>query len=307
MRPNPSKLTPSVRVCSSSHRARCPLLLRLLAAARFAVLIATEAASADTLTWKDPITGSWSEGANWCCKTTGPPQNTPLPPSALDDVRINNGGTAQVSLESVTAQIVYLGQFAGQSGIVEVTGPTSQVTSATTYLSDLDTDPLTGGSGTIRLISGGKWINKSSMYIGYGGEGLVEILGGELRTPDTGFVSFDSAYTLGEMVGSVGTVRVDGLAGDALWSTKYHVTVGDRGTGNVEINNGGVAHTRNMDVGVSFESTENKVNVYGPNSRLEVEELLHLGNSGNGTLTVEARCACVNRLYDGQCGIEPEH
>jgi T5SS/PEP-CTERM-associated repeat protein len=267
----------------------------VIPAALLAFIPPAKISRADTLTWKDPITGSWSTGANWCCKTSPPPENAPLPPAANDDARIHNGGVAQLLLENASVIGVHLGQYQGNSGTIEVYG--GQLTTSHVNVGDFDTDPLTGGSGTIRLIEGGRWVNRSSMYVGYGGNGLVEIKGGELRTPSSGFFSFDYAYNLGILLGSVGTVVVeDRNSMNGILATQFDIQVGDQGTGYLTVINGGEVQVRDLYVAEDPESIANIVTVAGANSSMQISGTLVLGQAGAGTLEVKEDASISSNL-----------
>ncbi|HVU86739.1 MAG TPA: hypothetical protein VHD36_05430 [Pirellulales bacterium] len=146
-------------------RLRLGLFLGLLS-------IASEPAQshAGNVTWKG-TTGTWTDAGNW---DNGVPM-------AADSALINNGGTAQISTGTITAQSLSLGVT--KTGFVQQTGGTFTV----------DTLSMAGGAGTTAgySLTDGTLNATTSIFIGGnpttpGGIGTFTAVGGSVNT---GFLS----------------------------------------------------------------------------------------------------------------------
>jgi T5SS/PEP-CTERM-associated repeat protein len=125
----------------------------------------------------------------------------PGPPTATDDAEINNGGTAQIGAAGAVAQRLTLGNN--------------------------NTD-----SGTVSVGAGGNLAVSLNLTVGEFGQGTFNVTGGGIAQTDE--------LTLGLQNGSMGTVLVDG-AGSKLTQGVFATAsvVGDFGTGNLTVSNGG--------------------------------------------------------------------
>ena len=93
---------------------------------------------------------------------------------------------------------------------------------------------LSGSSGSITLVgSGTAWTNRDQLYVGYSGDGTLNVGGGSAVT---GSISnaFGRQY-LGYQNGSTGVARIDGS--DTTW-TCGQVCVGYLGSGTLSVTGG---------------------------------------------------------------------
>ncbi|MCK4850454.1 MAG: hypothetical protein KAT11_03840, partial [Phycisphaerae bacterium] len=187
-------------------------------------------------------TGDWSNGANW---NNGEPTGT-----NYDKAYINNSGTAHITQVGEDCQYLTLGENAGQSGSVELSGA-GQLSATWEYIGK-------GGTGT--FIHTGGTNSTRSVYIGtYGasGHGTYELSGdGQLLTTyehigwglngtgtftQTGGInSADAVMHLGASAGSNGTYELSGTGQLSV----LRQNIGNCGTGSF-IQTGGT-HTVNM-------------------------------------------------------------
>ena len=125
----------------------------------------------------------------------------PGPPTATDDAEINNGGTAQIGAAGAVAQRLTLGNN--------------------------NTD-----SGTVAIGAGGNLAVSLNLTVGEFGQGTFNVTGGGVGQTDE--------LTLGLQNDSMGTVLVDGTGSkltQGIFATAS--VVGDFGTGNLTVSNGG--------------------------------------------------------------------
>jgi fibronectin-binding autotransporter adhesin len=104
------------------------------------------------------------------------------------------------------------------------------VSDTTAYIgsgfSAIGTATIGGGTGTAT------WTNSGEMFVGYNGNGTLNITGG-------GTV-FDTNGSLGRFGGSTGTATVGGGTGTSTWTNSGTLYVGRSGTGVLNINTGGL-------------------------------------------------------------------
>lgn len=167
--------------------------------------------------------------------------------------------------------VSYIGNQAGSSGTVDVTGGTWTYGSALLVGNDgtgvlnlsggsggtlyggagagqLNLGYNGGGSGTAN-VSGGTWVN-GSLNVGYSGTGLLNISGG----------SFSNSYTyVGNQSGSSGTVNMSG----GTWTTGSAFTVGGYGTGVLNLTGGTVDASGTANYIGTHTGSSGTVNVSG--------------------------------------------
>jgi len=177
---------------------------------------------------------------------------------------------------SVINHVGYIGREAGSSGVVTVDGSDSE------------------------------WINNEGLLIGYGGDGILEILNGGLVVTN----SLSSSF--GVLSDSVGTVRVDGAG--STWISPNAFYVGLRSSGFLAIQNGGKVISGSGRLGVFTNATANAagvVTVDGPGSTWVNQSELVVGGEGTGVLkitnggrvTMEEVAQVVIGLESGSDGI----
>lgn len=174
-------------------------------------IVATPATAAD---WLSATSSSWFLAANW---------NPATLPTASDSVTINNGGTSTISSAGAVARNVILGNAAGQSGNIEVTG------------------------GSLTLTPGG--YPTGSILVGNRGTGTVTVSNG-------GTVSSSSTYIAANDAGAMGTVTVTGTG--SQWSTGF-LDIGSSGNGTLNVRNGATVSATSG--GVSIGSDNGAVGV----------------------------------------------
>ncbi|MCA9232550.1 MAG: hypothetical protein KDA57_18015 [Planctomycetales bacterium] len=209
-------------------------------------LCVATASQAATRNWTNPGTGFWYTGANWDLGTV---------PSAADDVRINNGGTAVADGNGNSlSKSLTMGQNIGDSGFVSV--EPGGIFTGLLRPGTMNVGVL--GSGSIS-VSGGTELQATTTVLGDGitGTGSITLSdsGSMFHTPDTATTYFPviignsgignftlsnstiavtGATTLGNLTGSSGTATVNG----GSWTVDGPLTVGNAGTGEVTLNGG---------------------------------------------------------------------
>lgn len=163
------------------------------------------------------------------------------------------GSTASLALSagaSMNATTTEIGSLAGETGLVQVSGPTTSWTNGDLYVGAYGTGTFTlsggatatfgnvhtgfraGGSGTTVLSGANTSLSTSGAhFIGNSGRGSLSILAGA-RADDRG------AATIGYNAGASGTATVSGNS--SIWNVSYSLVVGDRGTGTLNISDRGV-------------------------------------------------------------------
>lgn len=142
-------------------------------------------------------------------------------------------------------------------------------------------EALSTGYATVGADS--TWTVRAGLVLGWSGNAEVEVLsGGTLET-------LASGTTLARESGSAATVTVTGV--DALWdSTGQIVTVGTGGEAKLYVNAGGEVRARSLNIGSYLDASvqgNGEVEVTGPDSKITLNTLLGVGNSGGeGSLLI---------------------
>jgi fibronectin-binding autotransporter adhesin len=223
------------------------------------------------------------------------------------DLRVGSFGNGTLNIENggvVTCSFCFVGYGAASEGIVTVSGFGSQwsnVGSTTSFAVGLS------GKGALNIENGGV-VTSVGGHVGYnaGSSGTVTVSGvdsrwdvfsvstvgssgtGTLNIENGGVVSirYFDYNIVGQKTGGNGTVRVSGVgsklyAGDGL-------TVGDEGTGALNITAGGFVSTRgHVTVGKSVGGL-GAVKVSGAGSELFSATNFSVGVAGTGNLKIEA-------------------
>ncbi len=139
-----------------------------------------------------------------------------------------------------------------------------------------------GSSGTVTVTgTGSQWTSGSSITVGDAGVGTLDILQGGVVSDTVGYVGYTK--------GGSGTVTVDGDG--SLWTNSSILYVGGLyGSGSLTIQNGGSveAGTSSGYTSIGYSSTsEGTVTVTGEGSSLVSHGQLGVGSYGKGTLNVE--------------------
>ncbi len=219
------------------------------------------------------------------------------------DLFVANAGSGSLNIPAggkVSTARMYLGNLAGASGTVTLSGIGSTFTgTGTTYVGWLGTGTLTVNQGAKMTLAGleiAEWENTSATVVldgsgssidttanvgvGLRGSGALTISGGAKLH------ALISASTLGQWgTNASGTALVTGTG--SSWTSDYGINIGNDGRGVLSVENGGsvVAHDITIAAG-SFSSGD--VTVTGPGSHLGLIDNggFSVGANGFGSLTV---------------------
>lgn len=208
-----------------------------------------------------------------------------------------DGGVLQIG-GSTTAGTAYIGDAAGSSGTMTVSGSGSTLTTTNNLLVGFD------GTGVLNVVNGGQVHDNGILSIGDSstGRGTVTVSGsgskltttsnavvgtygnGALNVSDGGEVVIaNSPLTIAGYAAKLGTVTVSG-SGSKL--TADDVIVGQYGIANVAIADGGVVESnRRVFIG-DFAGASGTLTVSGGGSKLTAASNIIVGNNGVGVLTV---------------------
>ncbi|WP_448885029.1 autotransporter outer membrane beta-barrel domain-containing protein [Citrobacter telavivensis] len=215
---------------------------------------------------------------------------------------VGNGATGTLNIHDtgvVDAAFTLLGGQASGEGTVNVVGPGAVLNAGALTVAQAGTGTLTvtdggvvnstsgtvgygaGSTGTVDLSGADtQWLNSSSLTLGYSGTG-------ELTVTNNATVN-SSGGTLGQLSGSTGTATV---SSGAQWNPGDNpqtlLTVGDAGTGTLNINTGGNVSGGQASITLGNAATgDGTLNVDGAGSVLDSQNSLTVGQSGTGTLNI---------------------
>ena len=235
-----------------------------------------------------------------------------------DDLYVGYGGSGTLNITgggSVTNHYGYIGHENTSIGnVVTVDGSESMWdNSGFIYVGY-------GGSGTLNITGGGSvesnesfighestsignvvtvdgtnstWYNGGQLVIGYEGSGTLNITGG-------GQVTTHYYPVIGSFASSTGNVVTVSGAG-SMWVNEWSsMTIGDAGSGTLNISDGGVVVSPYIYIGTGIDSTGTVVTVDGTNSRLDSRGTLDVGRSGTATLNITGGgLVTSSRVYIG--------
>ena len=215
---------------------------------------------------------------------------------------VGNAGDGSLRLTAggkASSLVSYLGGSAGGTGSATVTGLGSSW--ATTYslhvgsvgngtLTIADAGAVTAGatstiaygadsvsSATVREAA--SWtISSGDLYVGHSGKGTLRIESAGQVSDVNGVVAW---YT-----GSTGQATVTGAG--STWTNTTALTVGRAGNGTLTIADGGLVTVAAAAIVGDVAASTGSVTITGSPSALTVGTTLTVGNSGNGTVRVEA-------------------
>jgi len=238
-------------------------LLGTTSAAALGLALATTPTPAFATDWTGTSSTDWFDGTNWSAgvPTSGDDANIDTVTSHVTiagtakarGLFVGNFGTGALTIQNggtLSDLVSYIGNFAGSTGTVTVTGAGSSWT--TSY----DLEVGNRGTGTLTIQNGGK-VSSHTSYIGYnaGSTGTVTIDGagssltssatfhvghkgaGSLTIQNGGTVSDVIGY-IASNAGSTGTVTVTGNG--SSWANSLDLAVGNSGIGSLTIQNGGM-------------------------------------------------------------------
>lgn len=194
--------------------------------------------------------------------------SSPPDPALLDgsvdlDIGFNGLGTLTIlNGSTLTNNTGYVGVDAGGIGVVTVSGQNS------------------------------RWDNLGNVFIGQFGDGTLDILAG-------GFVGGEAGY-IGSSLGGVGVVTVsgdDGSGNASTWSLRQDLTVGEDGTGTLNVTQGGrVTAAGRISVG-SWEA--GNVELSGGATVSSNDAIIGIGAYGEAVLTSGASWTVTNQFTVG--------
>jgi len=229
-------------------------------------------------------------------------QNAGSVSSAGAYIGSGNGSSGTLNITSggqVTSSTAgSIGNAAGATGIATIDGAGSSWTNATDFRVG------NNGSGTLTIQNGGQlsnttqgyiavgaasnstatvngtgssWTSGSFLSVGYGGTGTLNIQNGGTISSTQGLV--------GHTVGSIGTATVNGT-GSSWANTTGNLTIGNSGTGTLNVQNGGSTTGINAVVG-NGNGAVGAATIDGTGSSWTNSSNFYVGNSGTGTLNVQ--------------------
>ncbi|MDL2328878.1 hypothetical protein LJC71_03885, partial [Desulfosarcina sp. OttesenSCG-928-A07] len=256
---------------SGFFMAAVPLFLAAM------LLSCVQSASAANYYW-NAATGNWETVGNW---NTGSQTGTPatLLPTVLDNVSIDNDGTVTIGTGvDGLAHFLYIGN--SSTGTLKLTAG-GKVSSQ----NNIHIGSNAGSIGTVTVDGSGselKVAGNAHLHIGHSGTGVLNLTAGGKAT------SARSNIYIGSYSGAKGTVTVDG-SGSILENAGGSLYIGNSGTGNLDLTNGGKAISAiSIEIG-NANGSYGTVTVDGSGSILEnVGGWFYVGNAGTGELNLTA-------------------
>jgi len=209
--------------------------------------------------------GDWLDSGNWSLSAV---------PGASHNTIISNNGTAILSGPgSASVNRLDVGLFNGKSGTLNITGG-GALTAVNAYLGS-----NAGSTGSVTVFGTGSELNVGTyMAVGENGTGRLNIENGGTMT------SQDDFY-VGANTGSNGTVSISG-EGSTLTVIGETTYIGNRGTGRLNIENGGTM-TGNGEFYIgTYTGSNGTVTVSGSGSEVNGGNVMYVGCYGTGTLEV---------------------
>ncbi|MBN1911198.1 MAG: hypothetical protein JW818_15745 [Pirellulales bacterium] len=217
---------------------------------------------------------------------------------ALQDVSvqaaISTTGNVTPGLPWNSSTIGYIGETGTGSLLVDNVGANRELN---TFVGVLGY--ASGASGTATVTGAGtKWESTFGVYVGYEGNGTLEILDGASFLGNTGEIA--------SVAGCIGRITVSGT--DSFWYSS-RICAGNQGTGTFEVLNGAVADVEDVYIGDSGVGTLTisggvltsefgqlgyrsgscgTATVHGADSSWEISGFLGVGSSGDSTLEISA-------------------
>jgi T5SS/PEP-CTERM-associated repeat protein len=214
------------------------------------------------------------------------------------ELDISDGGTVTASTTGIDGvNSVVVGTDADSSGIITIDGDGSELDSTGDMQIGYDGDGSVsvtdggvlkvegdllrighddGGAGDLEITGSGSKLDAedTSLYVGYGGTGTLEVYDGATLTVQNTSIGTEDTGD--------GEMDIDGSDSTA---TLGEVTVGDAGRGLLTITGGATANTNDVEVGGQADS-EGGVLVDGDGSTLTADGDLTIGDLGDGSMQV---------------------
>jgi outer membrane autotransporter protein len=206
-------------------------------------------------------TGGWNVPGNW---DNGVPDSS-------NSATIDNGGTALVQNFGNQSSNLFVGLLDSGNLVVPTRAMLSAGPTVIGFLFASDGNVSVTGPGSVFTVSG-------DIQVGAFGTGTLTVQNG-------GAAAINGYLQMGLLPGGDGTVVVSG-PNSSLMISGGDIVVGGSGTGRLTVANGGaVAGTGNVEIGFDVGSN-GTVLVTGSSSILTSAQVLYLGYSGTGILTV---------------------
>ena len=206
-------------------------------------------------------TGGWNVPGNW---DNGVPDSS-------NSATIDNGGTALVQNFGNQSSNLFVGLLDSGNLVVPTQAMLSAGPAVIGFLFASDGNVSVTGPGSVFTVSG-------DIQVGAFGTGTLTVQNG-------GAAAINGYLQMGLLPGGDGTVVVSG-PNSSLMISGGDIVVGGSGTGRLTVANGGaVAGTGNVEIGFDVGSN-GTVLVTGSSSILTSAQVLYLGYSGTGILTV---------------------
>lgn len=232
-------------------------------------LIAGNDAKAQWKTWTGDWSADWNTATNW--SPSGVPTSTDNVLIELDFGNLPILDSGAVTIGELTVSST---STSGTNTQLTLSSGASLTTTSVSTIGD-----STGSQGLISVSGvGTKWsVNSNTLYVGHRGSGELTITdGGAVSGAYNNYIGYDSE--------SRGRVTVSGTG--SQWRTSGILYVGNSGSGELTVENGGTISSSYAFLGSNNDSL-GRVTVGGAGSQWTNSGILYVGNSGTGNLTIE--------------------
>lgn len=215
--------------------------VRLAAIGLVATTALTAPALAGNRVWNGFSNNDWFLFSNW--------DGDSVPASYEIAVINNRGGDSPVIRRNVIVGSVKVGIDGSTATLTIYNGGALTTNSAVDFIGGAQGTPAVAGSTGTAIIdgAGSKWKSSRGVSVGYDGTGTLRIVNG-------GSLTASLLFDVGSVMGSVGTVVVDG-AGSSLKATSTNGQIGLQGTGSLTISNRATVNLNSIQVGVGKANT----------------------------------------------------
>ena len=241
--------------------------------------------------------------------------------NGMGELTVQGGGHLLVDYYTPYTHSTEIGEDAGSSGTVTVTGPGSLAefryllnvgSEGTGALVVSDGGVVTSHTGTIGKESGAEgtatltgagsqWDTNSGLYVGRAGTGTLSILDGAAINTSS-FPGF--AASIGSETGAVGLVTIDGAG--SQWNIDGPFYVAEEGSGTLQLNNGGSVNV----TGSTFIEGTTSANgsIEFSNGSLNTLNLFSAPANmlGTGTISAQGVVSDFDIQFDQASGLQPQ-
>jgi hypothetical protein len=262
----------------------------LVASAAALLVLLVTPVQAVTVLWTNPGTGIWNDPANW---------NSNSIPTASDEGRINNGGTAVIDdTQVVTTLFAIVADVTGTTGTLRMTG--GRLETGSDIRIGGNGGAATGGTGLFEQSGGVVRLNGGNVNIGFGGTavGTYNLSGGSLQV-EAGFIAAVGnlgSGTLNQTGGSIYIRSATTPANSVIQLGRNSATAPASGSYTLS---GGIAAARSFDFGRQAQtsgtlSSVNTFNLQGTGTlitngvRVQNTAAVNTFNFTGGTLVADS-------------------